>query len=203
MTGALGALGILLEISLKVLPRPRAETTLVQFLGPNEAIALMNRLAAKPVPVSASAYFNARLYLRLSGALASVERAAGELGGEELLHHEEFWLDVREQSLPFFAGTQALWRLSLPPALPALALSGESFIEWGGAQRWLKTAAPADEVFSAATAHGGHASLFRNGDRHGPVFTPLQPGLFALHRRLKAVFDPEGIFNPGVMYPEL
>ncbi len=203
MVGALGTLGVLLGISLKVLPRPRAETTLAQYVSPLEAIELMNRWAGTPLPLSATAYHDARLYVRLSGAAAAVAEAAKRLGGETLDHGEEFWGDLREQRLAFFAGTEPLWRLSVPPALPSLSLAGETLVEWGGAQRWLKTQTTAEEVMRIATAHGGHATLFRGGDREGQVFTPLPPATLAVHRRLKAAFDPEGIFNPGAMYAEL
>ena len=114
-----------------------------------------------------------------------------------------FWAGLREQQHPFFAGADSLWRLSVPSTTGAIILKGEQLIEWGGAQRWLKAgsdAATARNIRSAVTAVGGHATLFRGGDKSVGVFQPLAPAIAKIHERLKAAFDPSHIFNPGRMY---
>jgi len=201
MTGALGTLGVLLEVSVKVLPAPAAEVTLVQEMDGGLAIETMNRLAGQPLPLSAACHLDGWLYVRLSGSASGV-RAAGEtLGGEAAPN--DFWARLREHDLPFFAGDAPLWRLSVPPAHPPLALPGTWVLDWGGAQRWLRTGANSAAVRAAAAAAGGHATLFRGGDRDSEVFQPLPTGVAGLHRRLKTAFDPNGILNPGRYYPDL
>lgn len=204
MTGAYGTLGVLLEVSLKVMPLPAAERTLAQERSADEAIVLMNQWAGRPLPVTATCHDGARLYIRLSGAETAIRRAASVIGGEPLESGPTFWqAKLREQGHGFFDGAKPLWRLSLPPATPHLDLPGKWLIEWGGAQRWLRTDLEAADVRKAAAAAGGHAALFRGGDRTGQVFHPLPPALMTLHRNLKQAFDPLGLFNPGRMYPEL
>lgn len=205
LTGSLGTLGVLLEVSLRVLPRPGAERTLVQDADPAEAIERLAGWADKPYPLSGAVCDGERLYLRLSGSASGVSAAAETLGGDTLPDEQAwvFWNDLREQRLDFFAGDTPLWRLSLPPATPPLDLPGARLLDWGGAQRWLRSDADPDTVFAAARTAGGHATLFRGGDRTGAVFQPLDPALMTLHRRLKTSFDPAGIFNPGRLYPEI
>jgi glycolate oxidase FAD binding subunit len=201
MAGALGTLGVLLEVSVKVLPVPAAEVTLVQEMDDGSAITTMNRLAGRPLPLSAACHLEGRLYLRLSGSLSGVRAACETLGGEEV--PKDFWVGLREHDLPFFAGEAALWRLSVPPAAPPLDLPGAWILDWGGAQRWLRSGADTATVRAATAAAGGHATLFRGGDRDGEVFHPLSPPVAELHRRLKAAFDPKRILNPGRLYPDL
>lgn len=204
MTGAFGTLGILLDVSLKVLPVPAASRTLTQERRPAEAIELMNRWAGRPLPVTATCYDGERLYVRLSGAEKGVAQAAAEIGGEPLEQAGSFWRDrIREQGHGFFAGEPPLWRLSLPQSAPPIALPGKQLIEWGGAQRWLRSDAPAGAIRESAARVGGHATLFRGGDRDGEVFHPLPPALMTMNRNLKQAFDPDGLLNPGRLYREL
>ncbi len=203
MVGALGTLGILLEISLKVLPRPACDETLCFEYSPARAIEQMNRWAGLSLPVSAAAYDGKKIYLRLAGSVAGVRSARSQLGGESVIDSTEFWKSVREQEHDFFKGNDYLWRLSVPAALPPLALSGRWFIDWGGAQRWLKADLPAPEIRQAANLAGGHATLFRGGQDQEQVFQPLSPALVTLHKRIKAAFDPHGILNPGRLYAGL
>ncbi len=208
MAGSLGTLGLLLEVSLKVLPRPIAETTLRFAMSEGEAIDRLNEWGGQPLPVSASLWHDGTLTLRLSGAEAAVQSAVRRLGGEVLAAGEAqaLWPAVREQKLAFFAGADdgtPLWRLSLPTSAALLKLDGEQAIEWGGGLRWLRSDAPAEVIRRRAAALGGHATLFRGGDRSGDVFHPLTEAQLAIHRRLKHAFDPAGIFNPGRMYDGL
>jgi glycolate oxidase FAD binding subunit len=205
LAGSLGVLGLILEVSLKVLPRPSAEATLRLELPQARAIEQLNRWAGTPLPISASAWRDGEVTLRLSGAEPAVRAAAQTLGGEALAEDAaaRFWAGVREHTDSWFAGEAPLWRLSLPSSAPPLELPGEPFIEWGGALRWLRTQAAATTVREAAARAGGHATLFRGGDKAAGVFAPLAPALARLHRELKAAFDPAGILNPGRLYPEL
>jgi len=216
LAGSLGTLGLLLEISVKVLPLPVAETTLRFAMSEPDALRKLNEWAGQPLPLSASCWHDGVLALRLSGARAAVDAAVRTLGGELMPDCAGFWASLREQRHAFFDGAasdqaRALWRLSLPSAAGAIALGGEQLIEWGGAQRWLRAPGDADSahrIRAAATASGGHATLFRGGDKEGDkggdngagVFQPLAPAIARIHERLKAGFDPAGIFNPGRMY---
>ncbi|MCX8086581.1 MAG: glycolate oxidase subunit GlcE [Rhodocyclaceae bacterium] len=206
MAGSLGTLGVLLEASLKVLPRPAAEATLCFALSEAEALEKPNRWAGQPWPMAASAWHAGVLYVRLAGARAAVAAAVKQLGGEKVGAGETaFWDALRDQTLPFFAA-ETLWRLAVPPTAPPLALAGETLIEWGGALRWLKSDAPAQAIRAKAAAVGGHATLWRAPEamkRAVGVFSPLPAPLMQLHKNLKAAFDPQGIFNPGRLYPNL
>lgn len=201
LAGSLGTLGVLLEVSVKVLPRTVAETTLRFEMGEAEAIRRLNEWGGRPLPVSASCWHDGVLALRLSGARAAVEDARRTLGGEVVLDCAPFWASLREQRHAFFDGDLPVWRLSLPSTATALDL-GDGLIEWGGAQRWLRAPSDADtapRIRSAALAAGGHATLFRGGDKAVGVFQPLAPAVARIHERLKAGFDPAGIFNRGRM----
>ncbi|HAK92144.1 glycolate oxidase subunit GlcE, partial [Massilia timonae] len=169
LAGSMGTLGLLLEVSLKVLPRPFAEATLRFEMSEIDAIRRLNEWGGQPLPLSGSAWCGGQLALRLSGAEAAVDAAMRLLGGEAVPHPDAaaFWTDLREQRHAFFTGSEPLWRLSVPSTTGALVLGGDQLIEWGGAQRWLRTggdAATADTVRRTAQACGGHAALFRGGD---------------------------------------
>jgi len=204
MTGSLGTLGLILEVSLKVLPLPPAESTLRFEQTEEKAIEMLNQWAGQPLPISASAYSGGKLSVRLSGAISAVEAMSRKLGGERIGDEQGagFWNGVREQTDPFFSGAAPLWRLSIKSTTPPLKLPGHQLIEWGGSLRWLKSDANAKTIRDAATAAGGHAILFRASDKSVGVFQPLPPALLKIHRRLKENFDPAAIFNRGRMYPQ-
>jgi glycolate oxidase FAD binding subunit len=199
LAGSMGTLGLILEVSLKVLPRPASERTLVLEMPQAKALETMNRWAGLPLPVSATAWRDGALSVRLSGARSAIGVAAEKLGGDAVAEPgaARFWDGVREQTDPFFAGEVPLWRLSLPSNAPVVDLPGEQLIEWGGALRWLRSGADAATVRSAAAAAGGHATLFRGRDKTAGAFAPLPPVLARAHRDLKTIFDPDGILNPG------
>jgi glycolate oxidase FAD binding subunit len=204
MAGSLGTLGVLLEISLKVLPRPAMEITLSQERDAHNAIRLFNIWATKPLPLSACAFDGERLYVRLSGSEEAIRAARNRISGDELHNGASFWEKMREQTHVFFQrGTKPLWRWSVPATIPPIDLPGEWNIGWGGAQRWFRSELAAETIRIAAESVNGHAILFRGGDHTGEVFHPLSPALMALHQRLKQAFDPHGILNPGRMYQEL
>ena len=205
MAGSLGTLGLILEVSLKVLPIPVADATLRFELPQDKALDAMNRWAGQALPLAATCWQDGILTLRLSGARAAVTAASAKLGGERVAAAEAaaFWTDLREQAAEFFAGDVPLWRLSVPSVTPPLALPGAALLDWGGAQRWLRADGDTAHLHQLAAQAGGHATLFRGGDKSSGVFAPLAPALMEVHRRLKQSFDPYGVFNPGRLYPGL
>ena len=199
LAGSLGTLGLIAEASLKVLPRPPSELTLSFEMPEERAIEALNRWAGQPLPVSASAWHDGELHLRLSGAAPAVRAAAEKMGGDRT-QGEAFWTRIREQTAPFFGGPEPLWRIAVPPPTAPLGLAGSQLIEWGGGLRWLKSDATPHTLREAAQRARGHATLFRAADKPAAAFAPLDPVLMRLHRELKAAFDPAGIFNPGRLY---
>lgn len=200
MTGSMGTLGLLLEVSMKVLPIPAEELTLSFNMNENEALNKMNLWAAQPLSLSASCYHDGILMVRLSGASAAVQSVRQKLGGEEVQDAHAFWHSVREQRHAFFSAANTLWRLSLPSTAASLTLPGRQLIEWGGAQRWLANEESPEIIRQAAASLGGHATHFRSTDSITNPFQTLSAPLLAIHQRLKQSFDPHGIFNPGRMY---
>ena len=209
LAGSMGVLGVICEVSLKVLPLPVASTTLRFEMGEAAALKQLNTWGGQPLPVNASAWWSGMLVLRLSGAAAAVQSAASRLGGEVIAADlaAAFWAGLRDQSDEFFVGaTKAvaagatLWRLSVPQTAAPMALTGEHLVEWGGGQRWVVTTTAAAAVREAAAKAGGHATVFR-GNKAGGVLAPLAPPLMRIHRELKTAFDPDRIFNPGRLYP--
>ena len=222
LAGSLGTLGVIAEVSLKVLPRPAGSTTLAFSMGQEKALTQFNEWAGMPLAITASAWRasaasprSGTLRVRLEGSEAALQSGIRRIGGLDVDPDEATasWAGIREQTDAFFEERPAdapLWRLSLPstaaPLDPKALGFADQLIEWGGALRWIATRADADTVREAAAAAGGHATLYRASDplkeRHG-VFQPLAPAIMAIHRRLKTEFDPHGIFNRGRMYRDL
>ncbi len=208
MTGAMGTLGLLLDISLKVLPAPETEKTLVQDLSPTDARKCMIKLARQYLPISAMSYTDRFLNIRLSGTQATVAASAEKIDGEFIHKHETFWHDIREQQHPFFKSDKALWRLSIPAASDWVdietKLDGDCLIDWGGALVWLTSNETPEKVFAYAKTLGGHARLFRQGNsRSDSRIQPFSPGLLSWHKKIKHAFDPKGILNPGLMHKDV
>jgi len=205
LAGSLGTLGLIAQLTLKVLPRPVAEATLCFALDEAEAIARLNAWGGQPLPVSGSFWAAGQLFLRLSGARAAVDAACTRLGGEKLEAAGAFWLAVREQTHPAFTG-QLLWRLALPSTTVPLAIDGLRAVEWGGGLRWYAGDVSPAVLREVAQRAGGHAVLYRAPESQRCLegaFAPLSPALLGVHRRLKNIFDPQGILNPGRLYAEL
>ena len=204
MAGSLGTLGLLLDVSLKVLPLPAEELTLRFDLTEQEALIAMNRWAAQPLSLSATCYHEGVLTVRLSGASAAVRSVRQKLGGDIVEHAQDFWRSVREQQHAFFQDGASLWRLSLPSTAPAVP--GRQMIEWGGALRWLVSDVSTASLRENVAALGGQATLFRSAEASPELnrepFHSLSPSVLRVHQRLKQSFDPHSIFNPGRMYPE-
>lgn len=218
LAGSLGSLGMITEVSLKVLPRPVAEASLCFAMTQADALRQLNRWAGRPLPINASCWHlqpgpresanpTGQLHLRLRGAQAAVEAACHDLSGERLAPSlaRAFWQSVREQRADFFAchADQCLWRLSVPDTAAELPLSGvDTVVEWGGALRWVKApAARSQALRDAAQAVGGQAMLFRRASASGtdapwPAFLhPMAEPLQRIQRALRQQFDPAGVFS--------
>lgn len=196
MAGALGCLGVILQASLRVAPKPRAEIALAYDLDSRAAQDWVTRLMRRPLPLSGAFHDGQKLHLRFSGGEAAVAAAASEFGGEP--ESLDLWTQVRDLTHPALAAP-VLWRLSLPAA-SRLATPPAAW-DWGGAQAW-RTADTIDpKVWDEAAALGGHATLMRGAVDQ--VFQPLPTPMLALHQRIKAGLDPAGVFNPGRMYEGL
>ncbi len=201
MAGALGTLGVLLDISIKVLPHPPAERTLILEADREQALHTLRALAGKPAPLAGACHLEDRLYLHLSGNASGVQAWEQQIGGEHG-DGENFWDRLRDHRLAFFHQQAPLYRLSLPPATDCHDFDANALLDWGGAQRWLYTDMTDAQLREAVAAHQGHVTLFRGGDRQGEVFQPLDPVTLRFHQGLKARFDPQGIYNPGRMYAD-
>lgn len=200
MAGAMGTLGVMLEVSIKVLPRAAATATAVHARSAEQALQDMNRWAGKPYPISASCYHDGRLYVRLEGTGSSVNSATRQLGGELLDDAEQFWYELREHRHGFFSSNRTLWRLSVNSTAPLMDDGLDWMFEWAGARRWTTAEIAASRIREYAASCGGHAMQFRHADPAVEIHHPLAQGLEYLHERLKLAFDPEWIFNPGVLY---
>jgi glycolate oxidase FAD binding subunit len=200
MAGALGCLGVLLDVSLRVAPIPAAEISRGLELPWPAAQARLTALMRRPLPFSGAAHDGERLHVRLSGPSDAVAAAAAELGGQET--PAAFWKDLRHRRIGPLTAPR-LWRLSVPRTAELADLPGAALRDWAGAEIWLESDASAEHLRRLTSDVGGHATLYRGAAPGEDVFSPLPPGLLALHRRLKAAFDPAGVFNPGRMYEGL
>lgn len=216
LVGSLGVLGAICEVSLKVLPMPVASTTLRVEMTQIQALRVFNQWSSQPAPLHAGVWWDDTLAVWLRGAAAAVEATAQRLVQEvraDVVDPDfaaSFWSGLRDHRDEFFQQAYAavqtgatLWRVSVPQVAAPLLVSGEQLIEWGGAQRWICTTAPAAQLRQAAREAGGHATLFHGQDKSPGVFEPLGAPLDRIHRQLKLAFDPSGIFNRGRLYPDL
>jgi glycolate oxidase FAD binding subunit len=198
--GALGTLGVITQVSLKVVPKPEQSLTLRFETSAEEAIATMNQRSSEPKPLSAAHWHGGLLFLRLSGAASAVQHTAQVWGGETVAPEQQPWTALTEMTLPFFTGDTSLWRLSMNSASPHTNSFGEMMIDWGGAQRWVRGEPHLESLQRFSSHGGGHCTLFRGGDRSAEVRAPLKPVEQQLQLRLKQAFDPAGVLNPGRLY---
>ncbi|MFT5578828.1 MAG: glycolate oxidase FAD binding subunit [Paraglaciecola psychrophila] len=200
--GGMGTLGIITQVSFKVMPKPAAQCTLVAPMNAEQAIETMNRLAATPKPLTGACWLDDKLYLRLAGAASAVAGTVLQWPGQAMdaQQGDNFWSAVKEQQSLFFASKTALWRFSVRPTAAHFLPEAPWSIDWGGGQRWLKGEYDRAELERFAEASGGQVALYRGGDRRGEVFHSQPAAVKVLQKRLKAALDPEGIFNPGRLY---
>jgi glycolate oxidase FAD binding subunit len=198
MVGAYGTLGVLLDVSVKVLPLPQAETTRSFEFDRDSALARVVAWARTPLPLSATCHVDGRLHVRLSGTEKGVRAAAAQIGGDEVPYAAEFWDSLRDRTHRYFDGAHPL-RVALPSATAYPDVAGDWLTEWGGAQRWLNSAAAVADVDAAARRLGGSARAF--GGAYGHQL--FDEGALKYHRRLKHAFDPHAILNRGRLFAEI
>ena len=198
MAGSFGTLALILDASIKTQPRPHRELTLVREMNKHSALEFLEDNSTRPLPLSAAAWHDGNLYLRLSGSSKGVQWGQQQLGGDSLDEASGFWQQLKEHQLPFFQAGDNLWRISLPRAAGPVDLPGEELVDWGGAQRWLVSTADPDLISKAAQQAGGHAVPYQGQGDGGP-FSTISPVLRSLHHRLKAAFDPQDLFNRGLI----
>jgi glycolate oxidase FAD binding subunit len=200
MAGAMGRLGVLLDISLRLMPAPRATRSLAFETDWPQAQPRLCALMRRALPLAGAVHDGERLHLRLEGGETAVAEAAADLGGEAW--PLSIWEDLRRLRHGLLAAPK-VWRLCVPHTSIIEGLEGRWLMNWAGAERWLVSDTPAERIRAAAKHAGGHATLFRGALDGEEVFEPLEPGLFALHQRLAAALDPAGVLNPGRMYEGL
>ena len=205
MAGSMGTLGLILDVSLKVLPMPMLETTLRIEADQARALELMNQWGAEPLPISATCWMDGVLSVRLSGAPPAVHAGQRRLGGAPVDQSEaqSLWASLRDGQHDFFGRSGTLLRLSVPSVTPPLKWTNDCMIEWGGAQRWFHSAAEAAEIHALAASVGAGATPFKSETQRTQMFAPLAPPVLALHQRIKAQFDPHRLFGRGRLHPEL
>jgi glycolate oxidase FAD binding subunit len=214
LCGSLGVLGVLSQVSLKVLPTVNGDATVQVACSQEQALAWLNKWAGQPLPIVSSSWQSANnsgvLHLRLAGAPAAVTAAQSTLKSDAPFERMDdtqaftFWTTLRDQTHPFFASI-ALVRYSLPSIASAISIpsGSQTLIEWGGSLRWLSFSdveqAKAHVAKNVAATHGGSVSLYRQASGQS-IFAPLDAATLKIHQRLKAEFDPNGIFNRGRLH---
>lgn len=210
LAGSMGIFGALIEVSIKVAPKPFQERTLIFESDEAGALQLFTQWRGQPVPISATAWCAEKggasglLHVRLSGSEPAVLSATKKLGGQAMdpFNAQAFWNSLRDQTHPFFQA-RPLWRVALPPQAPVLN-AGPTLIEWNGGLRWLTDVNSGPELRASVSKLGGHATLYRYESKHAdlPVFHPLVPAIKNISLRLKQEIDPVGIFNPKRLFPD-
>lgn len=211
LAGSMGVLGVILEVSLKVLPRPKAMRSLALEVDEAAALVLIDSWRSQPLPINAMAWHAGELLVRLAGARAAVDAAAKLLGGRQLEQEadQDRWAQLRDHQHGFFepesahpTDAGALWRLSLPAGVAPLDIEGDTLIEWGGSQRWLRTRLDAATVHAVARKAGGHAIRWSGSGPASDRVASMNTTTLRIHRQLKHAFDPQGIFNTGRLHPD-
>lgn len=191
MAASHGTLGAITEVSLKVLPKAKATVTLAFDASAADAVKQFNTWAGQPLPITGTAWTQGKGYVRLAGAASAVAAAQSKLPGEVV--DNAIWGEFAELTHQSVAQLSPLWRISVPQT--AQMPLDSALIEWGGGQHWVTSDAPADQIREIASDAGGHATLYRG--QTDSVFHPLNGAMLALQQRIKASFDPKGLFNNG------
>ncbi|MDD1793201.1 glycolate oxidase subunit GlcE [Enterovibrio sp. ZSDZ42] len=206
--GAMGAFGILTDISLRVMPKPESVETLVLKMDTPQAITFMRQRVSSGYPLSGAAWVDGHLYIRLAGTAPNVGYYSRKLGGESLPHQSLFWRSIRNFRHPFFSHNGHLYRLSIDAAAPHFTRFENTLVDWAGNIRWVVTDENHESISELAKNNGGHVARYRSksfGNRqkdnhNGECFQTLSPAHQRLHKSLKAAFDPQNLFNSGRLY---
>ena len=200
MCGALGTLGILTQVSIKVLPKPKFEVTLTFEFNQEAALKHLHQWLNSLIPISATYFANNQLWIRIAGLENSVEKIHQQLGGELIPSSDLFWQAIKNHQHEFFQSDMPLWRCIVPHNTTSVGIEGDSCFEWHGGLRWIKSHEPYEKVVTACQSLRGHATLFRAPYDTVDCFSPMNDQLKKLHLSLKHAFDPAGILNPRRMY---
>lgn len=204
LTGSLGTLGAIIEVTFKVLPCPESELTFRKAISSKGFAKQLLTLNTGSVPLSGACYDGEFLYIRLSGKRQIIDNISSRLIFDPFQDGENLWKNIRDFKLSLFNSNRALWRISVPSTAKLKLLNTEDYlIDWGGAQYWVLSDRTNEQMFEMAEQQGGSAILFIGGDNRGEIFQPLSKGVFNLHAKLKKAFDPYLIFNYGKMYPSI
>ena len=200
MAGAMGTLGILTEVTLKVMPRPETTLTVHREVVASDALRAMNELCRSPLPVTGACWCDGDMYVRLDGPASVVAAAAERIDGKPLPDDRRFWSGLREMDLPFFAGAEDLWCISLRATSEHFMPDANWLIDWRGARRWVTSQRDRESIDRHVKNAGGEAWRVRGGDGGGEVFPERSAAYRSMLLRLKQALDPAGIFNPGRLY---
>ncbi|MGA9575683.1 MAG: glycolate oxidase subunit GlcE [Lysobacterales bacterium] len=201
MARSMGTLGVLLEVALRVLPLPEFEKTLLhKETDELTALQKMNQWPLQTQAISATSWDGQHIRIRLSGSASGIEQARTQIGGD-FVDGTDYWHDLNNFKLDFFQNKSNLWRVCLAPMSEPLGINGHQLIDWGGAQRWLKSDEPEVAIRLRASRLSGYAECFSNSPEIA-TFHPLEGNILAANRQFKAALDPLGILNPGRLYPE-
>ena len=205
--GAMGTLGVMTEISFKVLPKPAQSATLSKAINAEQAIQLMNELSATAKPITGASWHDGVMRVRLEGAGQAVDAtvkqwvAGFDMVLDEAKEANSYWSGIREQTLTFFTQPEKpLWRFSVNAAAEAVMPEENWLFNWSGSERWLRGDFKLDELFEQAKALKGEVQLYSGGDRSGDVSLASSETMKTLLRNVKQAFDPNNIFNPGRLH---
>lgn len=200
MAGAMGTLGVLTEITLKVMPLPEATLTLRRTTAAGDALRAMNGVCRSPLPLTGVCWHDGEMYVRLAGPASVIAAAAERIDGRVVPDDRGFWSGLRQMDLPFFAGTEDLWCVSLRSTSEHFMPDANWLIDWRGARRWLATRCDRESIEGHLRDTGGEAWQVRGAGNGADVFPARSEPYRAMLLRLKQALDPDGIFNPGRLY---
>lgn len=200
MCGAFGTLGVITQVSLKVIPSPHAEMTLAMEVNASEALKMMHHWTQTQLPISATFFNDDILYVRLAGHEKTINKVHQRLGGEIVTSNKAFWEQIKNQQIDFFDSEQPLWRCIVPSNTPSNGIEGTLCMEWNGGLRWIKSQADSAIIMHQCRAAGGYATLFKSKHKTQDCLSEPNSALKQLHINLKNAFDPNHILNPGRMY---
>ena len=198
--GAMGTLGILTEVTLKVIPRPEATITVRRTIGASDALQVMNKVCRTPLPVTGACWYEGDMYVRLAGPASVIRAAAERIDGNIQPGDDEFWSRLREMDLPLFADAKGLWCITLRSTHDHFKQDEDWLIDWRGARRWLAADCDRDTLDAHVSNAGGELIHVRGAGKGVDVFPARSEAYRRTLLRLKQALDPGRIFNPGRLY---